>query len=91
MRKTILQLLEENPAPQPPAKEQSKQKRWRWQRKPEPEPVTPHAALQRFKADVADAASKARAANVHRKDIADALENAATQQRGAWAASTPIY
>jgi hypothetical protein len=41
-------------------------------------------ALQRFKAEVADAAS-------NRKDVADALEDAATQQRSAWALSAPIY
>jgi hypothetical protein len=95
MRKTILQLLEENPAtPQPPAKQEppTKRKGWRFLRKPaQTEPDTPYAALERFKKEIADAASKALSSRVDRRSLADALENAAVAQRGAWSLSAPIY
>jgi hypothetical protein len=67
--------------------EQPTPKPWHLFRKKRPEPTF---TLRQFNTDLYALIDRAIAARIHRKDIADALENASVQQNAAWSMSAPL-
>jgi hypothetical protein len=88
-KKTLLEALAENPLPQEPEPEKPSFL-GKLFGKPESKPETPHDALLRFQRELSVLIRLALDARVDRRSIADALEDAATQQRGAWSLTAPL-